>query len=105
MQFDNTRAGFCGVIRTLFLSECGVLTAFCDRLVGKIRVKTEPVPVYAMEMDQHERDSDMGEDSPVVSHLLLLLVIYSYDILHLLRHLRLLSILQVDEKYHTPIRK
>lgn len=34
----------------------------------KIRVKNrEPVPVYAMEMDPQERDSDIGDDSPVVS--------------------------------------
>lgn len=46
----------------------GVRSAFCDPKIGKIRVKNrEPVPVYAMEMDPQERESELGEDSPVVS--------------------------------------
>ena len=45
-----------------------MLDAFCDKQIIKIRVKNrEPVPVYAMEMDPQERESDMGDDSPVVS--------------------------------------
>lgn len=45
-----------------------VATAHSPRQLAKIRVKNrEPVPVYAMEMDPHERDSDIGDDSPMVS--------------------------------------
>lgn len=52
---------FVGVVR------CEVPRHFAQTFV-KIRVKNrEPVPVYAMEMDPHERDSDMGDDSPMVS--------------------------------------
>lgn len=50
---------------------CRVLRAFCNRQIAKIRVKNrEPVPVYAMEMEPQERDSDLGDDSPVVSNYL-----------------------------------
>lgn len=51
----------------------GCSRAFCNGKGGKIRVKNrEPVPVYAMEMDPQERDSDLGDDSPVVSAELIL---------------------------------
>lgn len=47
---------------------CRVLQGILRRTIAKIRVKNrEPVPVYAMEMDPQERDSDLGDDSPVVS--------------------------------------
>lgn len=53
----------------LVFVEC--FEAFCDSDSIKIRVKNrEPVPVYAMDMDPQERDSEIGEESPVVSNSL-----------------------------------
>lgn len=47
--------------------------AFSPKTVVKIRVKNrEPVPVYAMEMDPHERDSDIGDESPMVSFIFII---------------------------------
>lgn len=55
--------------------------------IGKIRVKNrEPLPFYAgMEMDPQERESEMGEESPVVSQWMIFLVLCS--MYHLLEKL------------------
>lgn len=56
----------------------------------KIRVKNrEPVPTYAMEMDQQERESDIGDESPVVR-------IFSYLIFYVVGFEKQLSFLTVS---------
>lgn len=60
--------GFLGFFLVLCIVARSAHRCTSPRQFAKIRVKNrEPVPVYAMEMDPHDRDSDIGDDSPMVS--------------------------------------